>query len=97
MKYQKYDWVIFNGKPHQITWVYENTQMYELFSHLYPEADMITATENEIKPITHIPSFHIGEMVICDDKILLVENVENDCYLVNGYYQTPFAITPVNY
>ena len=62
MKYKRNDWVLYRGNPHQITWVYENTQMYDLFSHEYPEASIISVSEDEIEPLTHIPSFQRGDM-----------------------------------
>lgn len=97
MKYKRNDWILYRGNPHQITWVYENTQMYDLFSHEYPEASVISVSEDEIEPLTHIPSFQRGEMVICDNKLLPVEDIDCGTYLVDGYFQTPFKITKINY
>jgi hypothetical protein len=97
MKYHENEWVIFKGKPHQITCVYEYVQAYDLFSYEYPEADDITVSEDEIETIPDVPSFQRGEMVIVNDKLLPVEDIDCGTYLVDGYFQTPFKITKINY
>ena len=97
MKYKRNDWVLFRGNPHQITWVYENTQMYDLFSHEYPEASVISVSEDEIESIPDVPSFQRDEMVIVNDKLLPVEDIDCGTYLVDGYFQTPFKLTKINY
>lgn len=97
MKYKRNDWVLYRGNPHQITCVYEHVQAYDLFSHEYPEADTITVGEEEIESIPDVPSFCIDEMVIVNDKLLPVEDIDCGTYLVDGYFQTPFKITKINY
>ena len=97
MKYQKYDWVLYRGNPYQITCVYAHAQLYDLFSHDYPEAADITVSEDEIESIPDVPSFCIDEMVIVNDNLLPVKDIDCGTYLVDGYFQTPFKITKINY
>ena len=97
MKYKRNDWVLYRGNPHQITCVYEHVQAYDLFSHEYPEADTITVGEEEVESIPDVPSFCIDEMVICDNKLLPVEDIDCGTYLVDGYFQIPFKLTKIDY